>query len=169
MAIERKFVAQNIREFMIKEYVEKTIDRVGLSDAKLKRTPLGDKIIITAARPGLVVGRGGANIQSLTKALKAEFGLDNPQIEIAEVEKPDLDADVVAERIITTLERFGSGRTKGIGHRTTGCRKDRLRHQPGDGFRQSLWTRSPANGCGQPPYCLPAVPGNAGQGVAGIF
>ncbi len=117
MAIERKFVAQNVKEFRIKEFIEQSISRVGLSDVKLKKTPLGDKIIIYASRPGLIVGRGGANIQSLTKKLRVEFNLDNPQIEIDEVKKPDLNADIVAERIINSLERFGSSRTKSIGHR----------------------------------------------------
>lgn len=118
MAIERKFIKQNVREFTIKEFIEETIPRVGLSKVTLKKTPLGDKIVIAASRPGLVVGRGGANIQMLTKKLKAAFELENPQIEIEEVEKPDLDADIVCERIINTMERFGSGRTKAIGHRT---------------------------------------------------
>ncbi len=117
MAIERKFVDQNMREFRIKRFVEENVQRVGLSDVKLKKTPLGDKIVIHASRPGLVVGRGGASIQLLTRQLKEEFNLDNPQIEIEEIEKPDLDADIVAERVLNTLERFGSGRTKSIGHR----------------------------------------------------
>lgn len=117
MAIERKFVDQNMREFRIKRFVEENVQRVGLSDVKLKKTPLGDKIVIHASRPGLVVGRGGASIQLLTRQLKEEFNLDNPQIEIEEIAKPDLDADIVAERVLNTLERFGSGRTKSIGHR----------------------------------------------------
>lgn len=117
MAIERKFIDQNMREFRIKRFVEENVQRVGLSDVKLKKTPLGDKIIIRASRPGLVVGRGGASIQLLTGQLKEEFVLDNPQIEIEEIERPDLDADIVAERVLNTLERFGSGRTKSIGHR----------------------------------------------------
>ncbi len=117
MAIERKFVDQNMREFRIKRFVEENVQRVGLSDVKLKKTPLGDKIVIHASRPGLVVGRGGASIQLLTRQLKEEFNLDNPQIEIEEIANPDLDADIVAERVLNTLERFGSGRTKSIGHR----------------------------------------------------
>lgn len=117
MAIERKFVNQNLREFKVKQFVAEQVQSVGLSDVSLKKTPLGDKIVVTASRPGLVVGRGGANIQALTKALKAEFELENPQIEIEEIESPDLDAAIVAERVVNTLERFGSGRTKSIGHR----------------------------------------------------
>jgi small subunit ribosomal protein S3 len=125
MAIERKFIQQNMREFRIKRFVEENVSRVGLAGVQIKKTPLGDKIVIHASRPGLVVGRGGANIQELTRKLKAEFDLDNPQIEIEEVAQPDLDAHIVAERIVNSLERFGSGRTKGIGHRTMKDSMDR--------------------------------------------
>jgi small subunit ribosomal protein S3 len=117
MAIERKFVAQNLKEFQIKEFVSSQISRVGLSGIKLQRTPLGDKILIRASRPGLVVGRAGSNIQKLTEALKNEFNLENPQIEIEEVETIGLDANIIAEMIVNSMERFGSQRFKGVGHR----------------------------------------------------
>lgn len=118
MAIERKFIEQNMREFKIKSFIADNVKHVGLSAVKVKKTPLGDKILIHASRPGLVVGRGGSNIKELSAKLKDEFELENPQIEIEEVEKGDLDADIVAERICNSLERFGAGRTKGIGFRT---------------------------------------------------
>ncbi len=117
MAIERKFVAQNLKEFRIKQFVGEQLSRVGLSDIKLQRTPLGDKILIKASRPGLVVGRAGSNIQKLTEALKEEFKLENPQIEIEEVANLGLDANIIAEMIVNSMERFGSARFKGVGHR----------------------------------------------------
>ncbi len=120
MAIERKFVAQNLKEFRIKEFVSSQLSRVGLSSIKLQRTPLGDKIIVRASRPGLVVGRAGSNIQKLTEALKNEFNLENPQIEIEEVTTIGLDANIIAEMIVNSLERFGSQRFKGVGHRAMG-------------------------------------------------
>ena len=115
--IERKFVAQNLKELQIKEYVRQTLSKVGLSDVKVQRTPLGERILISASRPGLVVGRGGANITTLTRDLKLKFKLENPQIEIEEVQHLGLDANIVAEMIASSLERFGSLRFKGIGHR----------------------------------------------------
>ncbi len=117
MAIERKFINQNLKEFRIKEFISGELSRVGLSSIRLQRTPLGDKIIIKASRPGLVVGRAGSNIQKLTQALKDEFNLENPQIEIEEVEQIGLDAGIIAEMIVNSLERFGSRRFKGVGHR----------------------------------------------------
>lgn len=118
--IERKFVAQNIKERQIEEYIFKNLKRVGHSHTKVQRTPLGEKIIIFTSRPGLIVGRRGQNIKKLTKDLKGEFGLENPQIEISEIENPNLDAQIVAERIANSLERFGLSKFKGIGHRTMG-------------------------------------------------
>ena len=115
--IEREFVKQKLREFQIEEFVSKTLKNVGHSSTKMQRTPLGEKIIVSASRPGLVVGREGANIKSLTKTLKKKFNLENPQIEIAEVENPNLDANIVAEKIASALERFGTSKFKGVGHK----------------------------------------------------
>ncbi len=116
--IERQFVAQRLKEFLIQEFVGESLERVGHSKTKMQRTPLGEKIIVHASRPGLVVGRKGANIKLLTTNLKKKFELDNPQLEISEVEDIHLDAQIVAETIANTLERFGTQRLKGVGHKT---------------------------------------------------
>ena len=115
--IERKFISRNLKRFLIGSYIEKNLSRVGYSDTKVQRTPLGEKIIISASRPGLVVGRKGSNIKKLTADLKKKFDINNPQIEISEIEDINLDANVVAERIVSYLERFGSSRFKSIGHK----------------------------------------------------
>lgn len=115
--IERKFISQNMKEHQIKEYVRQSLQKSGLSDVKVQRTPLGERILISASRPGLVVGRGGANIANLTRDLKLKFKLENPQIEIEEIAILGLDPFIVAEMIATSLERFGPLRFKGIGHR----------------------------------------------------
>ena len=116
--IERKFVSQNFKEFQIKEFIKNQLSKVGLSDVSLQRTSLGERVLIKASRPGLIVGRGGATIQQLTKDLKEKFNLENPQIEIEEIKAISLNASVVAEGIVSQLERFGSQRFKGIGHKT---------------------------------------------------
>ena len=115
--MEREFVTQKIKEYQIQEFIDKTLGNVGHSHTVMKKTPLGEKVIVYASRPGLVVGRRGANIKDLTKMLKKNFNLENPQIEINEVENVYLDANVVAEKIVSSLERFGTNRFKGIGHK----------------------------------------------------
>jgi len=115
--IERNFIKQKKKEYQIQEHIVNSLNNIGHSKTKMQRTPLGEKIIISASRPGLVVGREGKNIKSLTKYLKKKFKLENPQIEIKEVENIHLDANVVAENIASSLERFGIGRFKGVGHK----------------------------------------------------
>jgi small subunit ribosomal protein S3 len=116
--IERKFIAEKLKEYQIQEFISETLKNVGHSHTKLMRTPLGEKVVIYASRPGLVVGRKGENIKKLTNTLKKKFNLENPQIEIAEVEQPNLDSQIVAERIASTIERFGIQKFKAIGHKT---------------------------------------------------
>ena len=116
--IERKFVAQKMKELHIEEYISNNVKNVGHSHTKMVKTPLGEKIIVYASRPGLLVGRKGQNIKELTKTLKNKFELDNPQIEISEVENQYIDAHIVAEKITDALERFGSQKFKAIGHKT---------------------------------------------------
>ncbi|MBI2147022.1 30S ribosomal protein S3 [Candidatus Woesearchaeota archaeon] len=115
--IERKIVEQRMKELKIQEYIAGDLKNSGLSHIKVQRTPLGEKIVVYTARPGMIVGRKGQNIKKLTTDLKREYQLENPQIEIAEVENINLDARIVAERIAMSLERFGSQRFKGVAHK----------------------------------------------------
>jgi len=115
--IETKFIKEIVREFQIEEFIADSLKNVGFSGSKVQKTPLGEKITIFASRPGLIVGRKGENIQKLTRSLKTKFKFENPQIEIVEVEKPNLDPKIVAERIASSLERFGLSKFKGIGHK----------------------------------------------------
>ena len=115
--IERKFVAANMKEYLIEEFISQSIRGAEHSKTKIQRTPLGEKIVIFSSRPGIIVGRKGQSIKQLTKVLKKRFSLENPQIEIAEVPNPALDANIMAERICSYLERFGISKFKGIAHR----------------------------------------------------
>jgi small subunit ribosomal protein S3 len=115
--IERDFVSRKKKEFQVQEFINQKLKGVGLSHSKIQRTPLGEKIIIYASRPGLVIGGGGANIKKLTNELKKKFGLENPQTEINEVENINLVASIVAERITAALEKYGTMRFKGVGHK----------------------------------------------------
>src|SRR3989338_4946958 len=116
--IEREFIRQKKKEFQIQQFISESLKNVGHSFTEVQRTPLGEKVIVNTSRPGLVVGRKGQNISRLTDVLKTRFNLENPQVEISEVPFPELDANIVAERIASALERFGSNRFKGIMHKT---------------------------------------------------
>lgn len=112
--IEKNFISQNLKQIRIKKFISKNLSRLGISNVKLERSPLGDKIVVETSRPGIVVGRKGKNISMLTKELKGEFSLDNPEIEVVEIESPYLDAYFVADKIASSFERYGTKRFKGI-------------------------------------------------------
>ena len=68
-------------------------------------TPLGTMVVVYAERPGMVIGRGGKNVRTITNTLKDEFGLDNPQIEVKEVDVPELNPKIMAYKISNMLQR----------------------------------------------------------------
>jgi small subunit ribosomal protein S3 len=116
--IEKKFVAEKMKEFLVNSYLFEEMGAGKFSSFEIKRTPLGEKVVIYTSRPGLVVGKKGENIKKLTKVLKSRFKMENPQIEVSEITNPNLDPQAMAEQIVTTLERFGPKRFKSVGYRT---------------------------------------------------
>ncbi len=102
---EREFVQEGIRRVQIEEYLEKLFDRAGYSHSEIQRTPLGLRVVVYAARPGLVIGRRGRNIERITQEIKEKFGLENVALDVREVERPELDGEVMAREIARALER----------------------------------------------------------------
>lgn len=105
MAAERKFVAENIRRVLLKEYLMKEVSRAGFGGLDVQRTPMGTRVILTTERPGLVIGRRGQTIKNLTTVIEDRFGFENPQIEVQEVENASLNAQIMAEKLAFSLER----------------------------------------------------------------
>jgi small subunit ribosomal protein S3 len=105
MASERKFVTENIRRVLLKEYMMARVGRAGFGGLDVQRTPMGTRVTLITERPGLVIGRRGEAIKSLTKAIEQDFKFNNPQIEVQEVENPNLNAQIMAEKLANALER----------------------------------------------------------------
>ncbi|MEK6932228.1 MAG: 30S ribosomal protein S3 [Nanoarchaeota archaeon] len=115
--IEKQIVKKHMKEYLMQDFIKSYLPTGSYSKIDLKKTPLGEKIIIHTSRPGLVVGRKGANLSELTSVLKNKYGMENPQIEVAEIQDANLDPKSVAERIASSFERFGPKRFKPIGYR----------------------------------------------------
>lgn len=107
MAVIKHFVEEGMKEAQIEEFLSKRFDRAGYSHIDIQRTPLGTRIIVHANRPGLVIGKSGARIKEITEDLKRKFKLENPMVDVKEITNPFLDAQVVANRIVKSLERGG--------------------------------------------------------------
>ncbi|MDH4123614.1 MAG: 30S ribosomal protein S3 [Thermoplasmata archaeon] len=105
MATERKFVTENIKRVLLKEYMLRQLDRAGFGGLDIQRTPMGTRVTLITERPGLVIGRRGAAIKALTKAIEEDFNFSNPQIEVQQENNPSLNAQIMSEKLATALER----------------------------------------------------------------
>jgi len=114
---EKKFVGFKKEELGVKEYIKKELGKGRISTVSIEYTPVGEKIIVSTSKPGLVIGRRGEKIDELTRVLKKMFKLDNPHIEIHEILNPTLDAQLVADEIALLLERKGSLQFKVVAYK----------------------------------------------------
>ena len=103
--IEKDFVTEGLRRTKIDEYLEKELERAGYGGMEIQVTPLGTMVIVYAERPGMVIGRGGKTVRQITQNLKNKFDLDNPQVEVKEVDVPELNARIMASKIANMLQR----------------------------------------------------------------
>src|SRR5438067_5985491 len=87
--------------------------RAGFGGLDIQRTPMGTRVTLLAERPGLVIGRKGGAIKSLTEAVDRQFKFDNPQIEVQDVSAPALHAPTMAEKLANALEVGGHFRRAG--------------------------------------------------------
>ncbi|MBD3252247.1 30S ribosomal protein S3 [Candidatus Pacearchaeota archaeon] len=114
---ERKFIKLKKEEYGIKEYIKRDLGKGKISKLDIEYTPVGEKIVIHTSKPGFVIGRRGEKIDELTNILKKRFKLENPHIEIREIESPLFDAQLVADEIALALERMGNLKFKVIAYR----------------------------------------------------
>lgn len=107
MATEKKFIQTAVDNYFVSRYLEKALERAGVSEITIQKTPVATRIELTVQRPGIVVGKRGASITELSEKLK-EFGIDNPKIEVVEVQVPSLDSKLMAEKIGRFIETRGN-------------------------------------------------------------
>ena len=105
MAVEKKFVNDGFKKAMIDEFFLQKLERAGYGGMDINRTPMGTQITIRAEKPGMIIGKGGKMIRKFTKDLDVRFKMDNPQIDVQEVRKPELNAQMMATRLANALER----------------------------------------------------------------
>jgi len=105
MALEKKFVKEAIRNLDVEEFLSKEFSRAGYSHSEIQRTPLSIRITVFAHKPGIIIGRGGKNIDLMSQALKEKFGFENPQLDVQEVAVPDLDPFIISKWIASAIER----------------------------------------------------------------
>ncbi|MCW4015209.1 MAG: 30S ribosomal protein S3 [Candidatus Bathyarchaeota archaeon] len=105
MSVVKHFIEDSIKKTEIDEFLQNEFERAGYGGVSITKTPLGTHLVIYTMRPGLVIGRGGETIRALASILEEKFQLPSPQISVAEIEIPELNAHVVASRIASALKR----------------------------------------------------------------
>ncbi|MFW9809162.1 MAG: 30S ribosomal protein S3 [Candidatus Thorarchaeota archaeon] len=105
MSAVKYFIEQNSRRLAIDEFLATELNAAGYGGVEIRKMPMKTEVVIHASRPGVVIGRRGAKIRELTYILENEFGIENVQIEVSEIENPWLDAAVMASRLARQLER----------------------------------------------------------------
>ena len=105
MAVEKKFVQDGFTKALVNEFLIKELVRAGYGGMVMNRTPMGTQITVYAEKPGMVIGKGGKLIRRITRDLDRRFHLDNPQIDVQDVGRGELNAQVVANRLASSIER----------------------------------------------------------------
>ncbi|MGQ4556781.1 30S ribosomal protein S3 [Halobellus sp. GM3] len=105
MADEHQFIEDGLQRSQIDEFFADELGRAGYGGMDVAKTPMGTQIVLKAEKPGMVIGKGGKNIRKVTRELEERFNLDDPQIDVQEVDEPDLNARIVADRLANALER----------------------------------------------------------------
>ncbi|NHN65711.1 30S ribosomal protein S3 [Haloarcula sp. JP-Z28] len=105
MADEQQFIEDGLQRTQIDEFFEEELGRAGYGGMDVAKTPMGTQIVLKAEKPGMVIGKGGKNIRKITTELEDRFNLDDPQVDVQEVDEPDLNARIVADRLANALER----------------------------------------------------------------
>ncbi|MEM5777076.1 MAG: 30S ribosomal protein S3 [Candidatus Aenigmatarchaeota archaeon] len=107
MSVQKFFINEGLKEAQLENFLREKFDKAGYSHSDIQRTPLGTRIIVYAEKPGLVVGKSGKKINDITLEIKEKFSLENPMLDVREVENPFLDAQIVANKIAKGIEKGG--------------------------------------------------------------
>ncbi len=100
---ESEFADYLVEDYNIRKYLKKKLYNTGVSKIEIERASDRVRVIVHTAKPGLVIGKGGADIEA-TKAELAKITDKKILIDIKEIKRPDRDAQLVAENIAQQLE-----------------------------------------------------------------
>lgn len=114
---EKQTVKLKKEEFAIKESIKKMLGKGKISKVRIEYTPVGEKVIISTNKPGLIIGKGGEKLNEINEYLRKHFKFENLHLDVEEITEPDFDAQIVADEIALGLERFGPLKFKILSYR----------------------------------------------------
>ncbi len=105
MGVIKEILKKNIRKSEIEEYLRNMLKDSFFGGVDIGFSPLGTRVTIYAMRPGRVIGLRGKTIKEISQVLEEKFGLENPQIAVAEIEIPELNPYIMASRIASAIAK----------------------------------------------------------------
>jgi small subunit ribosomal protein S3 len=105
MSAVKNVIKNNFRNMELNEFLATSLKDAGYGGVEVQKTPVGARITVYVTRPGLVIGRKGTGIKDLMSKLEQKFGLQNPQISVLEVMNPELNPNIMCNRIAQLIER----------------------------------------------------------------
>ena len=102
-ADDKHFSDMLVEDHKIREFLKKKLEQAGISKIEIERASGRVKVTVYSAKPGVVIGKGGAEIENTKKQLQ-KLTADKVVLEIKEIKRPDKDAQLVAENIAQQLE-----------------------------------------------------------------
>lgn len=101
----RTFLRQDVE---LRRYLMKRLKTAGIAKIEIERSPAALTVSLFTAKPGMVIGRGGAGVDELKKTIEKQYRKDKRQVvhlNIQEVDRPELNAQVMTQNIIEQLEK----------------------------------------------------------------
>ena len=101
---EKNYAAKLHEDIILRNYINNKLGHASISRIEISRTPKRVSVTIHTARPGIVIGRGGSEVEALKKELKKFMGYD-VNINVSEIKRPGLRAELVGQNIAQQLEK----------------------------------------------------------------
>lgn len=101
---EKNYAAKLHEDIVLRNYINKRLSHASISRIEISRTPKRVTVTIHTARPGIVIGRGGTEVEELKAELKKYMGYD-VNINVSEIKRPGLRAELVGQNIAQQLEK----------------------------------------------------------------
>ncbi|RLG03120.1 MAG: 30S ribosomal protein S3 [Thaumarchaeota archaeon] len=105
MSTIKNILSSRLKKAEIYEYLAEKLKDAGFGGVDIAFTPMGTRVTIYAMRPGRVIGLRGRTIREISEELEKRFGVENPNVTVAEIEVPELNPQVMAYRIAQALQR----------------------------------------------------------------
>ncbi len=101
---EKNYAAKLHEDIILRNYIKNRLNHASISRIEISRTPKRVTVTIHTARPGIVIGRGGTEVEALKAELKKYMGY-NVNINVSEIKRPGLRAELVGQNIAQQLEK----------------------------------------------------------------